>query len=102
MLSVSVTTTRCQYQWGVGLQVNKFEQVSSDDHQMSLAGGNGLEGWWVCPGVGVGYPLPCDLSHDVCDVIFPVSGQTHAYENITFSQLMRVVKTTTEITENVG
>ena len=24
---------------GVGPQVNKFEQVSSDDHQMSVAGG---------------------------------------------------------------
>ena len=35
---------------GVGPQVNKFEQVSSDDHQMSVArgraewGGNGREG----------------------------------------------------------
>ena len=26
-------------------QVNKFEQVSSDDHQMSLTGDG-----WVCPG----------------------------------------------------
>ena len=24
---------------GIGPQVNKFEQVSSDDHQMSVAGG---------------------------------------------------------------
>ena len=39
---VSVTTTRCQYQWGtVGPQVNQFEQVSGDDHQMSVAGGEG-------------------------------------------------------------
>ena len=29
---------------GVGPQVNKFEQVSSDDHQMSLAG-VGMS-WW--------------------------------------------------------
>ena len=42
---------------GVGLQVNKFEWVSSDDHQMSRRG-------WVC----VGVPLPCDLSHDAFDV----------------------------------
>ena len=42
----SVATTRYQYRWGRGVgclcpqaQVNKFEQVSSDDHQMSLAGG---------------------------------------------------------------
>ena len=26
------------------LKVNKFEQVSSDDHQMSLAGGGGIPG----------------------------------------------------------
>ena len=34
---------RCQYQWTRGgPQANKFEQVSSDDHQMSLAGGQCL------------------------------------------------------------
>ena len=39
---VSVDATRCQYWWGqVGPQVNKFEQVFSDDHQMSVAGGGG-------------------------------------------------------------
>ena len=39
-LTVSASTaTRCQYQWGRGLEVNKFEQVSSDGHQMSLVGG---------------------------------------------------------------
>ena len=32
-------TTRCQHQWGRGPEVNKFEQVSSDGYQMSLAGG---------------------------------------------------------------
>ena len=34
----SVTTTRC------GPQMDKFEQVCSDDQQMSLAGGPGLVG----------------------------------------------------------
>ena len=34
----SVATTTCHSQ---GPQVNKFEQVSSDDHQMSLAVGPG-------------------------------------------------------------
>ena len=38
---VSLATTWCRY-WlgvgGVGPEVNKFEQVSSDDHQMSVAG----------------------------------------------------------------
>ena len=37
-----LVAARCQNQWE-GPQVNKFEQVSSDDHQMSLAG-TGL-GW---------------------------------------------------------
>ena len=37
-LLVSVATTRCQYYGGVGLQVNKFEQVSSDEHQVSVVG----------------------------------------------------------------
>ena len=36
---VSVATTRCQYCDGVGPQLNKFEQVSSDDHQMSVVQG---------------------------------------------------------------
>ena len=62
---------RCQYWWGEHWpQVNKFEQVSSDGHQMSLAGlGLGITlpdvlgggrgwGWWGmgphawCPGAG--------------------------------------------------
>ena len=37
---VLMATTRSQGgAVGVGPQVNKFEQVSSDDHQMSVAGG---------------------------------------------------------------
>ena len=36
-----IATTRC-YSGEGGAQMNKFEQVSSDDHQMSLAGGPGL------------------------------------------------------------
>ena len=45
---------------GLGSQVKKFEQVSSDDHQMSVAGGNGVgsRSDWA------GGTLPCDLSHD--------------------------------------
>ena len=30
---------------GVGPQVNKFEQVSSDDHQISVAGDKKVLGW---------------------------------------------------------
>ena len=37
----SSTATRCQPRWGGGSsEVNKIEQVSIDDHQMSLAGGS--------------------------------------------------------------
>ena len=38
--SIAVATTRCQY-WGEGVdpQVKKFEQVSGDDYQMSVAAG---------------------------------------------------------------
>ena len=58
--------------------MNKFEQVSSDDHQMSLA----RESQVWCPGEGVptwpfpGGTPPCDLP--------PPPGQTDACENITF------------------
>ena len=68
--------------------MNKFEKVSSDDYQMSLAGGGYVQGrgwvcpegmsrWgWVCPdGVDMsgGYvkrDIPCDLPHDACNVIY--------------------------------
>ena len=30
-------------------QVNKFEEVSSDDHQVSLVGGGYVQRGWVCP-----------------------------------------------------
>ena len=74
-------------QGAVGPLVNKFEQVSSDYHQMSLARG------WVCPGVGIspGVPLPCNLSYDACDVTYPylpTEWQTDTCENITFQQLL--------------
>ena len=32
-----IAGTRCQHRWG-GPEVNKFKQVSSDGHKMSLAG----------------------------------------------------------------
>ena len=41
--------------WGVGPQVNKFEQVFSDDHQMSVAGL--MSGIWG-RGRVEGYPCP--------------------------------------------
>ena len=35
---VLVATTRCQYWWGEGPQMSKFEQVSNDDHEMPVVG----------------------------------------------------------------
>ena len=68
---VSVATTRYQYRRsGVGPQVNKFEQVFSDDHQMSVVERE------------VGNYSTMDNSHMVAPL-----GQTDACENITFPQL---------------
>ena len=51
--------------WGwVGPEMNMFEHVSSDHHQMSLAGGGD-------PGVGMWEE--CEPSHDTCDVHTPCS-----------------------------
>ena len=57
-----------------GSQVNKFEQVSSNDCQISVVDDS---------------MLPCDLFHDVCDVTYllPPNRMTDAGENITFRQL---------------
>ena len=78
-------------QWGrgEGPQENKFEQVYSDHHQMSVA--------WVPPGLvwGQGCTLPCDLTHGAFDVrsIYqpttknsPHPQQTQACENSTFNK----------------
>ena len=69
--SISVVTTRC-HSLGVGPQMNKFEQISSDHHQMSLVG-IGLQ--VSCPGTGEGDTLPCNLSYDAFDVTYPPSPQ---------------------------
>ena len=66
------------------LKVNKFEQVSSDDHQMSLAGGEAFqvpcaEGGVQGGGDGRGIPgpmsggctIPCGLFHNACDFTYP-------------------------------
>ena len=67
----------------IGPQVNKFEQVSNDDHQMSVAGrvvcprcdvwgGEVVEGTQVLR-VGNTGTLPCTLSHHTCDVASPAT-----------------------------
>ena len=80
---------------GVGPQVNKVEQVFSDDHQMSVAGGLG-EG--VCLGLvfagGGTLPAPCDLP--------PSCGQTDTCENIAFPQLrLWTVKSSNKLMDSV-
>ena len=81
---------------GIDPQVNKFEQVSSDEIQMSiegvvvprsdvLGGGRGEERG-RCPGLmsrwgkGVPYYVTYPMMHPPCE-------QTHSCENITFLQL---------------
>ena len=74
----------------VGPQVNKFEQVSSDDHQMSVAGEDGGRSPRMMWG---GVTLPCDLPHDAYDVPTTPSlnGMTDACEDIIFQLCLRVI-----------
>ena len=75
---------------GGGLQVNKSEQVSSDDHQMSVAGVGPLQ-WWAPDVNSRGYPrsnvqgeggtLLCDLLHDACDVTAPQQNDRHLWKH---------------------
>ena len=68
--------------------MNKFEQVSSDDHQMSLAGTfprSDLQ-------MGV---TPCNVTYSMNHVIVPThppptKGMTDICENITFLELLAV------------
>ena len=93
MHTACLETACASVQWPPpeGPQLNKFEQVFSDHHQMSLAwegsqglksggggtpsdlSGGGPQVW--CPGgepylTFVGGTLPCDLSHDVFDAAY--------------------------------
>ena len=70
--------------FGVGPQVNKFEQVSSDDHQRSVAGGVGS---CLLSGGGVRYSDVQYIMGNGHMGPLPHCGQTDARENITFLQL---------------
>ena len=66
-------------------QINKFEQVSSDHHQMSVAGWRVLVSRSEAQEMDT---LPYDLSHDSFKVTYltpPVDRQIHICVNITFS-----------------
>ena len=68
--SVSATTSRCR-SWVVGCpRMNKFKQVSSDHHQMSLVGGTD------------------HVTYTMMHLMLPTHSpeQTDACENITFPQ----------------
>ena len=66
----------CVCERGLCPQVNNFEQVSSDDHQMSVAGRE------YPRSLVRGCTIPCDLSHDACDVTYHPCEQTDACEKI--------------------
>ena len=85
--SVSVATTRCHSR---GPQMIKFEQVSSDHHQMLIA--------WGFPGLmfgeeGVPYltfpGVPCRVTYPMMHLMLPTPSPTplNRRENITFPQL---------------
>ena len=108
--------TRCQY-WQRGPQTNKFEQVSSDGHQMSLAGAPGPRGvpclmsWGararargpICDVQGAGTrteegalynEIQCTMGNGHMGTPSPCQ-QTDTNKNMTFLQLRwRVVKMT--------
>ena len=70
---------------GVGPQVNKFKQVSSDDHQMSVAGEEGGRSpGLMSRGRGVPYHVTCPMMHVM---YLPPREKTDTCENITFLQL---------------
>ena len=71
---------------GVQSQVNKFEQVSNDDHQKSLAGGRVCPGGRVCtegvPPYHVTYPMmhvmlptPCEQTDGIVGSKYEVISQ---------------------------
>ena len=97
-LFASIATTRCHSQRGP--QMNKFEQISSEDHQMSLAGGQSqaqgcqvwcqLEGGWehgcgqrrfpglIFGGRGLYSEVQCIMSND--HIGTPVNRQTNRHK----------------------
>ena len=56
---------------GVGLPVNRFEQVSSDDKQMSVAGG--VQGLMSSAAWGVGPQVPCHVTYPMMHVRLPTN-----------------------------
>ena len=90
-LPLGVNTSRGRK---VGPQVNKFEQVSSDYHQILAARGSGSR--VPRSHVWEGDTLPCNLFNDAFDVICPrpYPEQKSSSENIAFPKLLLLAVTT--------
>ena len=74
-------------------QVNKFEQVSSNDYQMSVAMGGYPRGGYPKSHV-LGRDVHYHMSYPMMHVMLPpLCGQTDICKNITFPQLVRTVLT---------
>ena len=96
--TVRASAASCQYWWGGGPQVNKFEQVSSDCHQMPPAGAGA---WGTRAGAGMGVPcltskgvagdlyseVQCTMSNGYMGTPSPWADRQDKRENISFPQL---------------
>ena len=69
-VDVSVATIRCQYQRVVSPQVNKFEQDSSEDNKMPVAGGGALYSEVQCI-MGNGHMKPAPDEQTDENITFP-------------------------------
>ena len=94
-MGIHASLATMMYWWGVrGPQVNKFEQVSSDDHQMSLVEGwrvpclmlrgLGPEGARAMRGASLYSEVQCIMGNGHMGPL-PLWTDRHGYENITTS-----------------
>ena len=79
-----MVTTRCCSLGGCP-QVNKFEQVSSVEHQTSVGPRSDV---WEAGGVGA---LPCDLSHDAFNAPPPCEQTKNLLPSRNFVRLRAVI-----------
>ena len=84
---------------GSGSQINKFEQVSSDLHQMSLAGGRGRSPGMMSMGEGVLYHITYPTMHLMLPTPSP-RGQTDACKTLHSRNSFAGSESTTPIHQN--
>ena len=75
-----------QHKWGIGPQVNNFEQVSTNCHQMSVVPGVGTQ--VLCGGEGTGVLYHMTYPMILCYLPSPSREQTDACKNITYPKLL--------------